>query len=63
MALVHKYINRDMQSLYKIAGDNGGARIRSAAGSKSIMNQCARRDIAKQNTAGQRKNLKPSREN
>jgi hypothetical protein len=39
MALVHKYINRDMQSLYKMAGDNGGARTRSATGSKSIMNQ------------------------
>jgi hypothetical protein len=51
MVLVHKYINRDMQSLYKMAGDNGGARTRSATGSKSIMNQYARTDFEKQSFA------------
>ncbi len=39
MTLVLKYINRDMQSLFKMAGENSGARTRSAAGSTSIMNQ------------------------
>jgi hypothetical protein len=40
-----------MQSLFKLAGENGGARTRSAAGSKSIMNQYARTGIEKQSFA------------
>ncbi len=48
MTLVYRYINRDMQSLFKIAGENCGARLRSAAGSTSIMNQYARTDLEKQ---------------
>ncbi len=35
--LVHKYVKRDILSLFKMAGENGGARTRSAADLKSIM--------------------------
>jgi hypothetical protein len=48
MTLVHKYVTREEQRMFTMAGGNGGARTRRAAGPKSIVNQFARTDIRKQ---------------
>ncbi len=45
---MHKYVNRDEQSMFTVAGGNGGARARRAAGPKSIMNQFTRTAIRKE---------------
>ena len=51
MALVHKYIGKENQTLFRMMSANGGARTRRAAGAKIIASQYARTDIRKESFA------------
>ncbi len=51
MALLHKYIGTENQTLFMMMSENRGARTRRAAGAKSIASQYARTDIRKESFA------------
>jgi hypothetical protein len=51
MALLHKYIGKKNQTLFRMMSENGGARTRRAAGAKNIASQYARTDIRKESFA------------
>jgi len=47
MALVHKYLSKDKQELFTLAGVEGRARTRQTAGTKALTAQFAKGDIRK----------------
>jgi ribonuclease P/MRP protein subunit RPP40 len=51
MALVHKYIGKENQTLFRMMSANGGARTRRVAGAKNIASKYARTDIRKESFA------------
>jgi hypothetical protein len=51
MALVHKYIGKENQTLFRMMSANGGARTRRVAGAKNIVSKYARTDIRKESFA------------
>jgi hypothetical protein len=48
MALVHKYMGKENQTLFRMMSENCGARTRRVAGAKNIASQYARTDIRKE---------------
>ncbi len=51
IALVHKYIGKENQTLFRMMSENGGARTRRVAGAKNIASKYARTDTRKESFA------------
>ncbi len=51
MVLVHKYVDKENQTLFTMKSEKGEARTRRAAGAKNIASQYARTDIRKESFA------------